>query len=249
MKKCTGCLQEKALVEFSVDRQARDGLCFRCKLCAAAYRAQNKEAVVLRAKEYYQKHKEEISVKYREHRAQKKEYNAVYHQEKKEKCNERSRTYYRTHCEELKAYAVVYRGEHKEDLKQYRKNIRARAQSVANARRKTDVCFRLRMNVSRSIAQALRKRASRKCGSCLQRLPFSVQELKAYLEKQFEPWMTWENYGVFEENCLKWHIDHIIPHAAFHYTTMDCEEFRKCWSLANLRPLEAKENLKKGAKL
>jgi hypothetical protein len=26
------------------------------------------------------------------------------------------------------------------------------------------------------------------------------------------------------------------------------EEFKKCWSLENLRPLEAKENLRKGKK-
>jgi hypothetical protein len=31
----------------------------------------------------------------------------------------------------------------------------------------------------------------------------SAGELRIHLEKQFEPWMTWENHG-------KWHIDNEV---------------------------------------
>lgn len=43
----------------------------------------------------------------------------------------------------------------------------------------------------------------------------------------------------------RWHIDHIRPKSSFTYTSEDDAEFRDCWSLTNLRPLWAKDNVKK----
>lgn len=42
------------------------------------------------------------------------------------------------------------------------------------------------------------------------------------------------------------HIDHIVPKSSFDVT--DPAELRACWSLANLRPVPAVVNLRKGAK-
>lgn len=71
-------------------------------------------------------------------------------------------------------------------------------------------------------------------------LGYSFEELVNHLEKQFLDGMTWENYG------KAWHIDHIIPKSWFKFNNADDPEFRRCWSLSNLQPLWAKENLKKG---
>ena len=54
--------------------------------------------------------------------------------------------------------------------------------------------------------------------------------------------MTWENQGSY------WHIDHIKPKSLFEYDSIDHPEFKKCWSLDNLQPLEAKENMRKNNK-
>lgn len=43
-----------------------------------------------------------------------------------------------------------------------------------------------------------------------------------------------------------WQLGDIIPQSIFPYITMDCEEFRKCWDLSNLRPLSAKQNILDG---
>jgi len=51
--------------------------------------------------------------------------------------------------------------------------------------------------------------------------------------------MTWESYG-------KWHIDHIKPIALFDYHCAEDSAFKECWSLNNLQPLWALENIKKG---
>ena len=73
-------------------------------------------------------------------------------------------------------------------------------------------------------------------------LPYTPEELKEHIEKQWEPWMSWENYG-------EWHIDHIYPQSKLPYDSMTHPNFLKCWALENLQPLEAKENMSKGNRL
>ncbi len=75
-------------------------------------------------------------------------------------------------------------------------------------------------------------------------LDFSIEELRAHLEKLFLPGMNWSNHS-----RNGWHIDHIIPLAAHNYETPDDIDFKRAWALSNLRPLWAKENISKGAKL
>jgi len=69
-------------------------------------------------------------------------------------------------------------------------------------------------------------------------LDFTMGELRTHLENQFEDWMNWDNHGL-------WHIDHIRPVASFDFTSMEDEDFKKCWALSNLRPLKDTENMKK----
>jgi hypothetical protein len=70
---------------------------------------------------------------------------------------------------------------------------------------------------------------------------FTVENLREHLASQFTDGMTWENYGSY------WHIDHIKPVAAFSFLVPEDQDFKDCWSLSNLQPLKAKENLSKGS--
>jgi len=72
---------------------------------------------------------------------------------------------------------------------------------------------------------------------------FTVNQLKRHIEKRFLPGMTWGNYGSY------WHIDHKLPIAVFNYNHPRDIDFRLCWSLKNLQPLEAKKNIIKSAKI
>jgi len=74
-------------------------------------------------------------------------------------------------------------------------------------------------------------------------VPFTVEELKCHLEKQFDSNISWDNYGTY------WHIDHIIPIAVFNYEKPEDIDFQRCWSLTNLQPLEVYKNKSKGAKI
>jgi hypothetical protein len=73
-------------------------------------------------------------------------------------------------------------------------------------------------------------------------LGYTPEQLKRNLEKKFLPGMSWDNYG-------KWHIDHIIPRAAFNITSFNDIDFKRCWALSNLQPLWAMDNYTKRDKI
>jgi hypothetical protein len=66
----------------------------------------------------------------------------------------------------------------------------------------------------------------------------SPKAFKRYIEKQFKPGMSWDNYG-------EWHIDHIIPLSIANSEISAI----KLNHYTNLRPLWADENSVKGAKI
>lgn len=69
---------------------------------------------------------------------------------------------------------------------------------------------------------------------------YTIDDLKEHLEKQFDENMNWDNYGKY------WHIDHIRPISGFNIKSYKDFNFKECWKLSNLRPLEAIYNIKKG---
>jgi hypothetical protein len=99
---------------------------------------------------------------------------------------------------------------------------------------------KVRHNVSRMIRAALVGYAKSK--PTFESLEYTLQDLKEHLESKFQEGMTWDNYG-------EWHIDHIIPQSKLKYTSTEDENFKKCWSLDNLQPLWAKDNLRKGNRI
>lgn len=72
---------------------------------------------------------------------------------------------------------------------------------------------------------------------------YTLLDLKTHLERQFQPNMTWDNYGM-----KGWVIDHIRPVASFHFDNPSDPDFKKCWALTNLQPMWMRENSIKGVK-
>lgn len=105
-------------------------------------------------------------------------------------------------------------------------------------KRQNDPKYRLDCNISCGIAICLKgEKKWRKWESLV---GYSVEDLMAHLEKQFDNKMTWDNYGNY------WEVDHVKPKSLFHYETAEDGEFKKCWALDNLQPLEKITNIKKG---
>jgi hypothetical protein len=122
-------------------------------------------------------------------------------------------------------------------------------------RMSNDPSFKLRINISNIIRSYLNKNNSSKdYNSCKNYLNFSPIELKNHLEKQFEPWMNWNNWGKYnsktwndnDSSTWTWQMDHIIPQSDLPYKSMEDDNFKKCWDLSNLRPYSAKQNILDG---
>ena len=79
-----------------------------------------------------------------------------------------------------------------------------------------------------------------KNNSAIELLGCSLKKFKEYLENQFEPGMSWENYG-----ADGWHIDHIKPCISFDLRFLPQRE--ECFHYLNMRPMWAAENVKKSS--
>lgn len=149
----------------------------------------------------------------------------------------------------VKKMAARYRAQNRETARQrsqdwYRNNrVRALAgrKEYKRNRYQTDPAFRVRQNLQNRVWDAVvRNTGAKKTLGTLELLGCSIPELRAHLEQQFRPGMTWENYGPV------WHIDHICACAKFDL--LDPVQQRECFHYTNLQPLFAVENLRKGDK-
>ena len=164
-----------------------------------------------------------------------------YYEANREKLLEYNKQWAKDNKEKKAEYNRQYNQEHKAERNEYRRN-RYNNEYRRN-RYKSDELYRLSCVVKASIYRALKSSEGSKEGnSTLDMLPYTLSQLKEHIERQFEPWMTWENHG-------EWHIDHIYPQSKLPYDSMTHPNFLKCWALENLQPLEAKENISKGNRL
>lgn len=151
----------------------------------------------------------------------------------------------------IRAYAKKHYFNNKEIINEnsrlfYQKN-KKEINLKRGIKRKNDPIKYLHHTVSNIIRKVLKNKNNK---SISEYLPYTIQELKDHLEKQFESWMSWSNRGSYifkewddnDQSTWKWQIDHIIPQSELSYSSMEEENFKKCWSLDNLRPLSAKQN-------
>ena len=137
-------------------------------------------------------------------------------------------------------------GDNKERRKQYMKEyrekniekIRKTKRDYERNRKARDPLYKLISNFRTAIYQVLKESNVEKNDHYFDILPYSQEELIKHLENQFTDDLTWDNYG-------EWHVDHILPISSFNIEEMGDEEFIKCWSLDNLRPLWGEENIRK----
>lgn len=72
---------------------------------------------------------------------------------------------------------------------------------------------------------------------------YTLLDLKERIEQQFDDVMNWDNYGSY------WVLDKIIPTSFYRYGSASNAEFRKAWSLKNIRPYPKHLHNKKRGKI
>lgn len=164
----------------------------------------------------------------------KKLYDQKRFQEKREEIIKRQKIYDASHKENIEQYQASW----------YQKNklaVLAKHRIYKKEKYASNIIFKLHVNCSSSIYQAMK--SAKNGSSILKFLPYTMEELKIHIENQFDNKMNWNNYGSY------WQIDHIYPQSLLPYSSMTDENFVKCWSLSNLRSLEASANRKKFNKI
>jgi hypothetical protein len=126
-----------------------------------------------------------------------------------------------------------------EYMSQYFKQNKERIYNTRNKyikeRYQNDPLFKLTQKTRTIISNSLRKINHRKSSSTQNILGCTFEELKQYLESQFEPWMNWNNMGgknITEPN-ISWEVDHIIPISS----AQSEEDVVRLNHYTNLRPL------------
>lgn len=143
----------------------------------------------------------------------------------------------RTDCKECKLaenkkWIVNNKNKWNELKKQQRRRERRTIKGNIDCRMSRSICDSLKV---KTVAGKTRRKWEDIVG-------YSVQDLKLHLEKQFTDKMSWE---LFMAGGI--HIDHKKPKSKFFYESTNDMDFKDCWSLDNLQPLFATDNLRKGA--
>ena len=231
---CNKCGIDKSINEFHKRGDIKDGYFVICKSCRSK-----------KSKQYSEKNKEKIS-----------KYNKKWYENNREKKLKKNKEWVEKNKEKYKKIRYEYRQkpEIKEKIRKVAKKWDKNHSEQKNERMrkyrnkvKNTISFRLKNMMSAAIYHSLKRN---KKGHRWEKLVgYTVDKLREHIEMQFEPWMNWDNWGILNNNKNKWQIDHIRPISSFDITDEKCENFRKCWSLKNLRPLKASENIRKKDKI
>lgn len=236
------------------------------------YRKANAEQKRKRDKEYYQENKDRISSywksakgkevlsryrkkvacdkgKLEENRMLNRQYSKAYRLRHPERRKKSAKKYRDAHREQIKARSALRVAKDPERrMEQCRKASRkSRAEfrqrngvCYSTARRKVDALFDLAARVRTRILVALSRKRVRKAVRTLDLIGCNADDLKSHIESLFLPGMGWANRS-------EWHIDHIIPIAAFDISKLN--EQRKAFHFTNLQPLWKRDNLVKSSKV
>jgi hypothetical protein len=187
-----------------------------------------------KARRYYWNNRE-ARLKYaRENQKDNSEYQKEWFQKNKDKVRARKKQYKLDNPELVKAQKA------KHDKAYRLKNPEAfkKTQKKAYLRKRKNPLERFKYSVRARTYQAFKRNYWIKNSGSEKLLGCDWETAIKHIESQFEPWMTWDNYG-------KWQIDHIIPLAS----AKTKKEVEQLCRYTNLQPLKTEENQRKGDKI
>jgi hypothetical protein len=129
--------------------------------------------------------------------------------------------YYKQYCEDKKEEINKVKREYKSN------------------RKKVDILYKTTTSIRNLISWSLKKKNFSKKSKTYEILGCTFEEFKNHIEKQFLPWMNWNNYGLYNgEFNFGWDLDHTIPIKSAKTE----EEVIKLNHYTNFQPLCSKTN-------
>jgi hypothetical protein len=221
MKSCSKCKLEKEFTLFYKCSSSKDGHRSNCITCCKLGRNKEKD------KEYRIKNKDKRK-EYDKLRGYNLEYKKEYYLENREYILLQRKSSYENNKESKLEYQ-----------KNYNKINKDKRNTYLSERRLNDPLFRLITNVRNLIYNSFYYNGYSKNSKTEELLGCSFEELKKYLESKFEPWMNWDNRGLYSgEFNYGWDIDHVIPLSSVNKE----DEIIKLNHYTNLQPLCSKIN-------
>jgi hypothetical protein len=210
-KVCTKCGDEKLVQEFRL--QKSNGYEYHKSICKSCELENNKI--------YREKNKEKEANRLKEYRVnnidKRLEYESNYRENNKEIINTYQKLYYTENKEIIGKRQRVYEKE----------------------RRINDPLFKLSGNIRRMIRKSIKSNGYTKKSKTYDILGCSYEEFKKYIESLWQPWMNWDNHGLYNgELDYGWDIDHKVPISS----AITEEELLKLNHFSNLQPLCSKVN-------
>jgi hypothetical protein len=203
------------------ERYVGEGKCVAChRENRQKYQERNRDAIKARRKEYRERNAERIK--------------------------EQKRRDYEKHWNKRRAAHRAWYDANRDKALEYLRKWQAinadyfRQQKTAyyRARRAEDPQFAVLTRLRRRINHFVS--SGNKSGKTAELIGCTYDAFMMHIEAQFTDGMSWGNRS-------EWHIDHIIPCAAFDLS--DPEQQRQCFHYSNMRPLWAHENRRKGASM
>lgn len=234
MKICLRCRRQKDADEFHLTCRHKDGHSPYCKICVAEcgkkYRRTHADQIRIRNRLYMRKVSIRPEVRMRLRATDRKYYiKKKSHPAGIEALRKKARDIYHRNPEIMKAYQREYRQNHKEE-------IRNRQKKYMRHRRFSDLNYHILSMLRASIRNAIYRIGVAKSNRSMALLGCDLAKFKKHIENLFLPGMDWRNFGA-------WHLDHVVPCAAFDLT--DKNEQAICFHFTNLQPLWAKDNRRK----
>ena len=154
-----------------------------------------------------------------------------YYQDNREKKLEQHKEYYQNNKEEICAKALLKSDEIREYKHKYgqREEVKAHRREKQNSRRNNDPLFRLKNNLRANLSKAIQNNAQ--SGKAIDMIGCSILDFKRHLESNFEPGMSWDNYG---NKPGSWHLCHIVT--LDNFNLFDESELFVAYNYSNIRP-------------
>ena len=166
----------------------------------------------IKRKIYREKHKDDIAIKKK-----------IWDKLNKENEKVKRKIYTKNNVDKIKIYQKKYKQNNKTKINAYYKN-----------KLETDKLYKLKYNTKLSVLKALKRNGFSKKSKTTQILGCSYENFKQHLENKFQPWMNWNNHGLYNgTEGYGWDIDHIIPISS---ATNEIELLKLC-HYSNLQPL------------
>jgi hypothetical protein len=207
------------------------------------WRAANREHVRQYSREYRKAQRERLNaLKRAAYNDSGKATKTAYYARNRVRILEQKREYYLRKKETINKYREHNKSKISAQNSRWHRENRERVRErkrECNRRRYQHPQRRIESSIRRRIGKLLRGALKPDHSEAL--LGCSFEEFMNYITARFKPGMSMDNYG------RKWHIDHIMPCSAFDMS--DEYQARRCFHFTNLRPMWARENLRKGSKI